>query len=518
MAPTFHAPATQRLYDVCVLGSQLGGLVAGALLARRGFRVLHVAHEDPGPRYADHGYALPFGPSLLPAPRHLPPVDTVLAELGLATDLGRVLSPSEPDLQLLLPRHRLELSHDPSSLRAELQREWPREAAALESALSRLGALFDAAGRFLRAAPPIPSAGLLDRLAVRKALKLAAEGGGDGAQAAPFAGLEDHDLVLGLGFAHRLLGALDGTPSPLSRVRLLGAALRGTGRLPDGIATLREMIRRKIAESHGELRGTPGEPAVAESVEIERRRIAALRLAGSPDAHVARAFVVAMDAGRLLPLLPPDVRASRAAAALRRIRPSRRLLSVNLVVRREAIPPGLGGSALSMRDSRGGDSHENAVFLQVLPALREAGRGPASRAAEEATDARLVCASGFVDAASGADALRAAAGRIREAALEAIPFLDRHVLAESTPLLVDASRAQAAEIHALHFAEAPDRLGLGALPPRSPWKNLFFAGREVAPGLGLEGEFHAGVQAAGHVAAILRKKDPLRRSRAVAGG
>ncbi len=517
MAPTFHAPATQRLYDVCVLGSQLGGLVAGALLARRGFRVLHVAHEDPGPRYADQGFSLPFGPSLLPAPRHLPPVDTVLAELGLATDLGRVLQPSEPDLQLLLPRHRLELSHDPSSLRAELQREWPREAAALEAALSGLGTLFDGAGRFLRAAPPIPTAGLFDRLAVRKALKLAAEGGGDVAAAAPFASLADHDLVHCLGFAHRLLGALDGPPSPLSRVRLLGAALRGTGRLPDGIATLREMIRRKIAESHGELRGTPGEPAVAESVEIEKRRIAALRLAGSPDAHVARAFVVAMDAGRLLPLLPAEVRTSRAAAALRRIRPSRRLLSVNLVVRREAIPPGLGGSALSLRDPRGGDSHENAVFLQVLPAVREAGRGP-GRASEEAPDARVVCASGFVDAASGGEALRIAAGRIREAALEAIPFLDRHVLAESIPLLVDASRAHAAETHALHAAEAPDRLGLGALSPRSPWKNLFFAGREVAPGLGLEGEFHAGIQAAGHVAAILRKKDPLRRSRAVAGG
>ncbi len=43
MPQTFKPPRTQRVYDVCVVGSQLGGVAAGALLARRGYRVLHVA-------------------------------------------------------------------------------------------------------------------------------------------------------------------------------------------------------------------------------------------------------------------------------------------------------------------------------------------------------------------------------------------------------------------------------------------------------------------------------------------
>ena len=49
------------------------------------------------------------------------------------------------------------------------------------------------------------------------------------------------------------------------------------------------------------------------------------------------------------------------------------------------------------------------------------------------------------------------------------------------------------------------------LPCRSPYKNLVFAGREVVPGLGLEGEFHAGVQAAAAAQEILGKKDLLRK-------
>lgn len=515
MAQTFHALATQRLYDVCILGSQLGGLVAGALLARRGFRVLHVAHEDAGARYADRGWSLPWGPSLLPATRHLPAADSVLAELGLVTDVGRLIAPADPDLQLLLPRHRVDLSREPALLRSELRREWPREADALEAAFAALGGLFDAAGHFLRAVPPLPPDGFFERRAVRKALRLAAPPGTPARPievAVPFEGLEDHDLVRSLSVAHRLLGYLDGPPSALSRVRLLGGALRGLGQLPDGHATLRELVRRRIAESRGELRGNPGEPAVATALELERRRIAAVRLAGSPDAHVARAFVLAMDAERLLPLLPPDARASRAARVLRRVRPRRRLHTVNLVVGTAGLPPALGGNVLALRDARGGDALDNALFLQVLPAVPEGKRGPAGRPEEAAPGERVVCASAFVDAGADAETLRSASARIREAVAEAIPFFERHVLAESTPALVDPARAALAQVQVLHATEQPDPLGLGALPVRSPWKNLFFAGRDVVPGLGLEGEFHAGIQAAGHVAAILHRKDPLRRS------
>jgi hypothetical protein len=48
------------------------------------------------------------------------------------------------------------------------------------------------------------------------------------------------------------------------------------------------------------------------------------------------------------------------------------------------------------------------------------------------------------------------------------------------------------------------------LPVRGKWKNLFFAGREVVPGLGVEGEFYAGIQAAAHVAAALGRKELLK--------
>ncbi|HEY6100879.1 MAG TPA: phytoene dehydrogenase, partial [Anaeromyxobacter sp.] len=452
----------------------------------------------------------------VPAPRHLPSAEAVLGELGLATDFSRALAPSDPDLQLLLPRHRVDLSREPAVLRGELRREWPREAEALEASFATLGTLFDFAGFFLRAAPPLPPDGFGERRTVSRAVKLAASAPGAPGepvgQARPFRGFDDHELVQSLRITHRFLTYLDGEASPLSLVRLLGGAFRGTNRLPGGLGTLREMVRRRIAESRGELRGGPGEPAVATGFELDSGRVSAVRLADSPDAHVARAFVVATDAARLLPLLPEAVRGGKQGAALRRVRPRRQLLSVNLVVKHAALPPALGENVLALRDSRGSDGLDNAVFLQVLPARRDARKGAGDKGApvEAVADERVVCASAFVAASDGQDALRPAAARIREAVADAIPFFERHLVTESAPIIADPARAKLPAVHPLYESDLEDRLGVAALPVRSPWKNLFFAGREVIPGLGIEGEFYAGIQAAGHVAALLGRKDVLR--------
>lgn len=514
MPQTLRPPATQRLYDVCIIGSHLGGIVAGALLARRGFRVLHVAHQDLGPSYSDHGYVLPWGPAAVPSPRFMPAAEAALAELGLATDVARALEPSDPDLQLLLPKHRVDLTHDLPVLRPELRREWPREAEALEAGFEQLGQLFEFAGFFLKAAPPLPPDGFGERRAVRKAVKQASSAPNAPREAVgvarPFAGFEDHELVQSLHVAHRFLTHLDGPPSPLSLVRLLGGAFRGTHRLAGGQGVLGEIIRRRIAESRGELRGGPGEPVHAASLELDHHRVAAVRLVDSPDAHVAKAFILATDAESALGLFPADVRQTRGARPLHQVQPSRRLFTLNLIVNRAALPPALGDNVIALRDPAGGDGLDNAVFMQVLPARRELKKG----SAEVVTDERVVCASAYLPATMiSRDELSAAAARIREAVADAIPFFERHLVSESAPALQpqDGAAAGAHRLsHPLYRTDLDTTLGVTALPVRGPWKNLFFAGHEVLPGLGIEGDFYAGLQAASHVAVALGRRETLR--------
>jgi hypothetical protein len=195
---------------------------------------------------------------------------------------------------------------------------------------------------------------------------------------------------------------------------------------------------------------------------------------------------------------------------LGQIVPRRRLFTVNLVVNQAALPPALGENVLALRDPSAGDGIENAIFLQVLAARRDGKKGPGELVPNE----RVVCASAFIPAAtSSREELTAAAAAIREAVADAVPFFERHLVCESAPVLHAPPELQEGVrmlSQPLYQTDLESTLGITGLPVRAPWKNAFFAGREVLPGLGLEGEFFAGIQAAGHVAASLGRKEVLK--------
>jgi hypothetical protein len=223
---------------------------------------------------------------------------------------------------------------------------------------------------------------------------------------------------------------------------------------------------------------------------------------------VARVFIAATDAPALRRLLPADEAGGRTAQLLDAVVPTRQLLAVNLVVKTAALPPALGDAVLALRDAAGPDTVDNAVLVQVLPARRDRGKG----ASEVVPDERVLCAAGFVpaDALDGDGERIAALGRqIRDAVADAVPFFERHLVRESMPVLA-AGRRPTALTHPLYRVQIEQTLGVTGLPFRSPLKNMVFAGREVIPGLGVEGEFHAGVQAAAAAQELLGKKDLLR--------
>ncbi len=409
-------PSTQRAYDVCVVGSQLGGISAGALLARRGFRVLHVDHDGLGGHYEDHGWLLPYAPALLPSPRNLPASEAVLSELGLTPDLGRQLEPCVPDLQLLLPRHRLDLSRDAAPRLAELRREWPSEASRIEASIAEALRLCDAERPFLAARPPLPPSGVRERWQLSRALRLSPGAGEESPE--PLSDLGDHPLAMALRSTYPFLAHLDGAPPRLGLTRVLGSVLRGTYRLADGEVGLREIVRQRIADSRGDLLGSADRPAIAESLEFSRGRVTAVRLAGSDDVYLARAFVSATDTAALRRIVPGG--GERLAAQLDQVRPARRLLSVNWVVGVDALPAPLGPTALAVGTAADGPG---PVLLQVLPA-RRAGKKAAGGARP---GERVLSAATFVPVRGREreeELIAAHVSRLRGAVAEFLPFLD----------------------------------------------------------------------------------------------
>ena len=151
-----------------------------------------------------------------------------------------------------------------------------------------------------------------------------------------------------------------------------------------------------------------------------------------------------------------------------------------------------------------GDSELGPVLLEVLPARK---------GDKEVAGERVLAAAAYVSNAehdAGEDRFKELAARISETALSACPFVEPFVIGRSTPYLEAKNVRQRLTFHPLLEVADEKFLGFGGLPHRTSCKNLFLANREVVPGLGLEGEFMAGVRAATLVQEALKKHDPLK--------
>lgn len=130
-----------RPYDVILLGAGLSGLLAAAVLARRGRRVLVLkeadGHEDASPHSSGRAGASDDGPVLLPGFEREGLYDRLFMELGLSLSSlkqeGKLIHRSEIPFQMILPRHRLNFYQNRAELLDELQREFPDSASGIRS-------------------------------------------------------------------------------------------------------------------------------------------------------------------------------------------------------------------------------------------------------------------------------------------------------------------------------------------------------------------------------------------------
>lgn len=112
-------------YDVVVIGSALGGLISGALLAKRGFDVL-VANQEKIP------WSFPFEHFALQR-ESLPGqgfkryiFETVFEELNIDAKERLLFERAQPLFQVVLKDHRLDISSNHDVLLQEYRREFPK--------------------------------------------------------------------------------------------------------------------------------------------------------------------------------------------------------------------------------------------------------------------------------------------------------------------------------------------------------------------------------------------------------
>jgi phytoene dehydrogenase-like protein len=488
--------ATTNHYDLIVIGADVAGLVAAALVARRGKRVLVVPHGPPDGRYrlARRGFALDSAPLL-----HLgcPAVRRVFEELGLWTQIRREQRPLDELTHWVLPAHRLDATPHEGNWLDEVEREWPasdvaeawdhrrRWSEATDELLDELlgsDTALSADGfwgrRFLaRVGNQLPAA-TLDELAPLPAEHPLRE------QSRSVEPWVQHLVPTQLGKAASL--------------RISGLWARGPEDRFGGAAGLRELLVSRVELKSGELKSGL---RVAEVLH-KRGRVTGISLLGKHDRYGCEHMLIATDPRELVdgPLIAESL-PKPLQVSLANIETAARRFVLHLDIDERGIGPGLEGLAICTPE--GGSLPRDGVGLMYL----RLGAGPVE-------GQRSICVTRILGADEPVE-------HARERILDeldrrgVLPFArpwmtlihsphDGREATDGTGRRVDALGGDTAmrlpmdPLYRLRGAEPS--LGLGLLPHSSGIKNLHFASRMTYPGLGLEGEFAAGWAAAGAVA------------------
>lgn len=489
---------TVSYYDVVVLGTELGPLAAGALLAHRGFRVLVVGQTAPFDSYACYGYRFARRPFALTA-AGAPAVRRVFEELGLVQRLQQITRRPTPLFQIVTPTARVDVLPEPGDTAAELGRELGIPAGEIDRVLRGLGRLSGELDKLLGGDLVVPAGSFLERRELSRAVVQN-----------PFASGASPDVIAALGGRPELAGLL-------SAPARLEAAGRGAGALPaarqicgwlfgasaveDGRDGLRRLLCDRIVAQGGDVHAG----LRASEIVVSRGQVRAIRIAGREEPQACRAVLADLTPRELGPLIRPSEWTKRFRLLAEDAGEPALGYALNLGIDAEAVPVGLARTAFV---SCGGGLGAQLLRVEVIP------QDDPARAALHAA-----CAV----PEGGAEAIRT--GELRDAILDRlrwlVPFLDNHLRAVHSPFdgfgPTDLTGESALPAPPVPHAEevprwalrAPARdgdLGVEGFPHRSGIKGLILAGAQVVCGLGPEGELIA----AWGAARIAAKIDPRR--------
>jgi hypothetical protein len=502
-------------YDLIVVGDDFAGLVAGALCARRGMRVLMLSHGGQSSGYALGPHRLPVEPLCL-AGLGSPLVQRVLEELQIGHTLKRKLVQQPVSFQFAAPDVRLDVSADEHNLAGELRRELPlvmggAESTALVLVRDQGRPARDVPGGDAGAAPAVvnaldactgsaavaqhidvamgidsefPPLGFWKRREIdRSTARLTADA------AAWLARFQEHAAVRTLISLPAVLGAY----APASE---LGAAAlarsfhlwrTGAPRLPGDWEALRELFLERLTKASGETR-----VARAEALTYRWGKVNGVKLESGEELG-AGYVIAALPLSELVPLVGRKLpkRLSQCAEA---VQPAGYRYTWNLVVDQAGVPEGMSSPLLLVTDPGEPLIGANAIGI-FLDDPDEQGHVTVTLSA--------VCPPP-AEGQTLAQALAALRQELRGRIDTVMPFLDEHIVVSHSPheavppegIHASAAKGMPLEPAPVWSSQLDAPLGVGAVPYAVGLKHLAVASSQVLPRLGLEGSFSAGWSAA----------------------
>jgi phytoene dehydrogenase-like protein len=450
-----------RVYDVVVLGPDVGGAVAAALCARRGLRTLLAPMGRAAAGRESEGWLLPAAHPMVVPVRQLSASSACIDELGLGADLQRQAAATQGGFQILSDKLRLSLPADSTRRKTELWRELAGvQAAEAERAFDELEELGKPWDPFLAEPPPWPPRGFFEKRRVRKIVPVAP----------PLPeGIVGECLRALAPFAATLVG----DSAPEATAREASALLRAPLRLWGGTAQVADLLRERLVAGGGEVTVEP-----ASQVRLERKA-ALVHMDGT---EVRASFVIfACGGAEIARLLEGGGKAEQKLIEETSLQVSRKVTLAHFVVHAEGLPLALEEAALLL----GGEA--GPLVISQLPARKV--RGDAS--GERVLTVARVADGEYADGAAMLKSVRAALEPV-------LPFFERHIVHE----LADLSPSPGHPLLQPHEDAEP----IGLRPSTETHERVMFASAATYPGFGLEGQFLAARAAADQALVLSGRK------------
>lgn len=468
-------------YDVVVIGDDLAGLVAAALCARRGLRVLRLVGTGGREDYLVGDHHLPITPRPFLA-RTGVPFSRIAEELQIDHDLKRQLGAEDLRVQLVGPDCRIDLTATEARLAKAFDRELGSDDGGAMAQVTPLSSLVD---DLFRGAAVFPPVGFWKRREAGKLTHALDEA------TTAFARLRaERPALYALLETMAALDAGASGATPLAIARTAALIRNGIPAAPRALTTACKLIEEKFAHHGGETSAkTP------RHFEVSWNKITTIEL-DSGDTIGTQQVIWAMPLEHGVKLFD-DKRAQKFGEAAAPIDIAGYDYTLNLVVDQAAIPEGMAPLVYVRRDLDAPCEGDNAFAIH-LAAADDAGRITVSLSARIAT----------ADVAPGPRELAQLRGRLIDRIEEVMPFLAAHVEERHSPYEDSAGQTSrpVAELRPRYRPDGESLLGVAGVPYQLGLKNLVVASSQSLPGLGLEGHFVAGFAASELVTGATKKR------------
>ncbi|MBT9554982.1 MAG: NAD(P)/FAD-dependent oxidoreductase [Myxococcales bacterium] len=472
---------SDAFYDVIVVGTELAGLVAAAMLAKRNYRVLVLGHGPSPSEFHIDGIRYSRRPSLFSGFETSGLIKRAFAELALSVEMQNRPKVFEPYYQVVMPGRRIDLSSKEAILQREFEREFPGDLERIQQFYRIVRDGNAKLSKLLDEVPVLPPDGFFEGRAWRKLLAASLEPGiADPLSIFP----EGHPFRA---FALAPLAFSSGcqmTPhSVVQLVRLQSHLGRGLYDIEGGVDKLKRIFIDKVKSNCGDFR----DRATIEKLVTKRGKVREVILKDRREVLGCEAVICNMDLKRFFSLIPQEDQNERFHLKMLELQPVSAIYTTNFAVKADAIPVGMANHVFQIESVKRPLEGENAVLISVDPS------GP-----QDDPSIRVIAVSTRLPARSlrlTPENVVAMDERLAQCVKNVIPFFDEHLVARAPGCLSIDRRTGEPSVDAtllapVYASALEDTLDTTPVAARTAYKNVFVAGDQLYTGLGFEGSFY----------------------------